>query len=94
MQLMKLTTATGLGTMGAVALATAIWPALAGVVSGLLVTVLCAGAATLAVLGGRRVRGELAWRRELRAMPVCDTAWAYRPPAAAAPTLHELRESA
>ncbi|MGD9697290.1 MAG: hypothetical protein AB7V42_16710 [Thermoleophilia bacterium] len=81
----------GLGVMGAVALAAAIWPAVAGLVTGLLVTVLGAAAGVLAGLGGRRVRMELAWRRELRTMP---------PPAAAAygdtagPTLAQLRESA
>jgi len=82
----------GLTTMGVVALATAIWPAVAGLVSGLLVTVLCAGGGTLVVLGGRRVRVELAWRGELRAMPPLDAS-TYGD-AVGGPTLAQLRESA
>ena len=51
----------GLGTMAAVALAAAIWPAVAGVVTGrVLVTVLCTAAGVLALLGGRRVRQSAA----------------------------------
>ncbi len=92
MQLMKRIVATGLGTMGAVALAAAIWPAVAGLVSGLLVTVLCAGGGTLVVLGERRVRVELAWRGELRAMPPLDAS-TYGD-AVGGPTLAQLRESA
>ena len=89
---MKRIVGAGLGMMGAVALATAIWPAVAGLVTGLLVTVLCVGAGTLAVLGGRRVRAELAWRRELRTMPPLDAA-TYGD-VAGGPTLAQLRESA
>ena len=91
MQLMKRIVWAGLGTMGAVATAAAIWPAIAGVVAGLLVTVLCASGGLLVVLGGRRVRGELAWRRELRTMPPPDAA-AYGD-AAGSPTLVQLQES-
>jgi Flp pilus assembly protein protease CpaA len=91
-QLMKRTVGAGLGTMGAVALAAAIWPAVAGLVAGLLVTALCAGTGTLAVLGGRRVRAQLAWRRELRSMPPLDVS-TYGD-AVADPTLAQLRESA
>jgi hypothetical protein len=83
---------TGLGVMAAVALAAAIWPAVAGLVTGLLVTVLCAAAGVLAVLGGRRVRAELVWRRELRTMPPLDGS-TYED-AAARPTPAGLRESA
>ena len=57
---MRRSVGAGLGTMAAVALAAAIWPALAGIVTGLLVTVLCAAAGVLAVLGGRRVRQSAA----------------------------------
>jgi hypothetical protein len=78
--------------MAVIALTTAIWPAVAVLVSGLLVTVLGAGASGLLVLGTRWVRGELAWRRELRTLPPVDAA----PYGAAAPTptFAELRESA
>lgn len=92
MQLMKRIVGAGLATMGAVALTTAIWPAVAGLVSGLLLTVLCAGLAVLAVLGGRWVRAELAWRRELRTMP--PIAAAPYEDAVGGPTLAGLRESA
>jgi hypothetical protein len=87
---MKRIVGAGLGAMGVVALASAVWPAVAGLVSGLLVAVLCAGGGTLAVLGGRRVRAELVWRRELRTLPLPSTYG----DATAAPTLAELRESA
>jgi hypothetical protein len=70
--LVKRIVGAGLGTMGAAALVTAIWPAVAGLVTGLLVAVLCASGGTLVVLGGRRVRAELAGRRELRTMPPFD----------------------
>jgi hypothetical protein len=72
------------------ALAAAMWPALAGLVTALLVTVLCAAAGTLVVFGGRRLRAELVARRELRTMPPLDTA----PYAVPAATLAQLRESA
>ncbi|MGH3616308.1 MAG: hypothetical protein ACRDRK_27680 [Pseudonocardia sp.] len=77
--------------MVAVALATAIWPAVGAMVFGVLVAALSTVAAVLAALAVRWVRG-LAWRRELRAMPGVDTA-----PYGAAPvvpTLAELRQSA
>ena len=82
----------GLGMMGAVALATVIWPVVAGLVTGLLVTVLSAAAGVLAMVAGRRVRSELVWRRELRTMPSLD-GLTYGD-AAAGPTLAQLRESA
>jgi hypothetical protein len=83
---------TGLRVMGTVALSTAIWPAVAGLVTGLLVTVLCAAAGVLAVLGGRRVRTELVWRRELRTMAPLDGS-TYED-TAARPTPARLRASA
>ena len=92
MRLVKRTVGAGLGTMGAVGLVTAIWPAVAALVTGLLVTVLCVSAGALAVLGGRRVRAELAWRRELPTMPSLDTA-PYGD-ATPGPTPALLRESA
>lgn len=68
MRLMRRIVGAGLGTMAAVALAAALWPTVAGVVTALLVTVLisvfCATAGVLAVLRGRRVRARRAWRRE------------------------------
>jgi hypothetical protein len=88
-QLMKRIVGAGLGTMGAVALTTAIWPTVASLMTGLLVTVLCASVGTLVVLGARRLRGELMWRHELLTMPPVDAATD-----GAAPTLTELRESA
>lgn len=92
MQLMKRIVGSGLGMMGAVALAAAIWPAVASVVTGLLVAVLCVGTGTLAMLGGRRLHMELAGRRELRTMPPLDAA-TYGD-AAGGPTLAQLQESA
>jgi hypothetical protein len=90
--LMKRIAGAGLSAMGVVALAAAIWPTVASLVTGLLVTVLCAGGSTLVVLGGRRLGKELAWRRELRSMPPLDAA----PPGdtACGQTLAQRRESA
>ncbi len=87
MQLMKRIVGAGMGTMGAVGLVTAVWPAAAGLVTGLLVIVMCAGLGALAVLSGRWAHAELVWRRQLRSMPAVDTAL-YAVPASA------LRESA
>lgn len=92
MQLMKRIVGAGLATMGAVALATAIWPSVAALVSGLLVTALCAVLAVLGLVGGRWVRAELAWRRELRTMPPLSAS-PYED-AMGGPTLAGLRESA
>ncbi len=88
MRLMKRIGGAGMGTMGAVGLMTAIWPAVADVVAGLLVTVLGAGLVTLAVLSSRWARAELAWRREVHSMPPIDTT------PYAVPRLAQLRESA
>jgi hypothetical protein len=44
---------TGLGVMGAVTLGAAMWPAVASLVSGLLLSVLCAGGGVPAALGMR-----------------------------------------
>jgi hypothetical protein len=92
-QLMKRIVGAGLGLMGAVTLGAAIWPAVAGLVTGLLITALCAGGAALATLGGRWVRAELAWRRELRAMGPVSAEQAVAP-GPVLPTLAELRHSA
>lgn len=92
-QLMRRIVGTGLGVMGAVTLGTAIWPAVASLVTGLLITALCAGGAVLATLSGRRVRTELAWRRELRAMGPVSAEQAVAPEPVV-PTLAELRHSA
>lgn len=92
MPLIKPVMGTGLAGMAVVAVAAAVWPAVAGLVSGLLVAVLGTGAGTLAVLGTRWVRGELAWRRELRAMPPVDAVSYEATPVT--PSLAELRESA
>ena len=83
----------GLGAMGAVALASAIWPNVAAVVSGLFVTVLLVMSAVPVALTGRWMRGELVWRRELRAMGPVSAEQAIAPEPVA-PTLAELRESA
>lgn len=85
---------TGLGVMGAVALAAAMWPAVAGLVTGLLIGVLCAAAGVAAVVGGRRVRAELVWRRELRTMPPLDGSPYENEDAAGRPSQARLRESA
>ena len=85
-------TLAGLAVMGATALCSAIWPAMAAVVADVFVSLLVAALAVPAALGVRRVRAELAWRRELRTMPavgvVADAA------APVVPTLAELRDSA
>jgi len=92
MALIKRMTLAGLAVMAGVAVTTAIWPVVAGMVFALLVTVLCAATAAPTVLGVRWVRGELAWRRELPTMP--PVGLAMQNAVALAPTLAELRESA
>jgi hypothetical protein len=82
----------GLAVMGATALCSAIWPAVAAVVADMLVSLLVAAVTVPAAHGVRRVRSELAWRRELRTMPTVDTA--VDGPAPVVPTLAELRDSA
>jgi hypothetical protein len=89
-QLVKRIVGAGMGMMAAVGLVAAIWPPLADLVTGLLVTIVCTGLAVLAVLGGRWARAELAWRRQLRTMPPIDTAPYAVPP----PGLAQLQESA
>ena len=81
---------TGLAAMGAVALCSAIWPAMAAVVADVFVSLLVAAVAVPAALGVRRVRAELAWRRELRTMPAVGA----DATAPVVPTLVELRDSA
>ena len=54
----------GLGVMGTVGLAAAIWRPVAGFVAGVLVVALAAVAACGVGVGARRIRAELAWRRE------------------------------
>ena len=66
MQLIRWILGCGLGTMGAVAVAAAVWPGVAGFVTGLLLTVVCAAGGVLAALGGRAVRAELERRGQLR----------------------------
>jgi hypothetical protein len=83
----------GLGAMGAAGIGSAISPSIAGVVSGLFVTVLVLTTAVPVTLAARWVRGELAWRRELRAMGPVSAEQAIVPEPVA-PTLAELRESA
>lgn len=82
----------GLTAMGAVALLSAIWPAVAGVVAGVFVSALAATALVPTVLALRWVRRELTWRRELRTMPAA--AATVSGVASVEPTLAELRESA
>jgi hypothetical protein len=81
---------TGLAAMGAVALCSAIWPAMAAVVADVFVSLLVTAVAVPATLGVRRVRAELAWRRELRTMPAVGA----DATAPVVPTLVELRDSA
>lgn len=83
----------GLATMAAVMIATAIWPLVATVVTAVLITVVFVAATVPIVMGARWGRRELAWRRELRTMPMLNTAPGYGA-AAPVPMLHELRESA
>lgn len=94
MALMKRVTLTGLAVMATMALVTAIWPSVAGLVTGLLVAVLSAGTGTLVVLATRWVRGELAWRRELLTLPPVDAASYGAGAPAPALAFVELRESA
>jgi hypothetical protein len=82
----------GLATMAAAALCSAIWPAVAVVVADVFVSLLVAAGAVPAALGVRRVRSELAWRRELRTMPAAGGAADASAPVV--PTLAELRDSA
>ena len=82
----------GLTAMSAVALCSAIWPTAAAVITDVFVCLLVVVVAVPTGLGVRRVQREVAWRRDLRAMPPVDlTADATAP---AVPTLAELRESA
>ena len=83
---------TGLAAMGAVALCSAIWPAMAAIVTAVFVSLLVTVMTVPAALGVRRVRAELAWRRELRAMPAVAAAADAAAPVV--PTLAELRDSA
>jgi predicted anti-sigma-YlaC factor YlaD len=92
MELTRRTTLAGLAVMGGVGLATAIWPHVAAGVLGVLVAMLSTVTAVLTVVVVRWVCGELAWRRELRAMPPVDVAACGTAPAA--PWLAELRPSA
>ena len=82
-------TLAGLAVMGATALCSAIWPAMAAVVADVFVSLLVTVMTVPAALGVRRVRAELAWRRELRAVGVVADA-----AAPVVPTLAELRDSA
>lgn len=81
----------GLTAMSAVALCSAIWPAVAAVIAGVFVFLLVVVVAVPTGLGIRWVRREVAWRRDLRAMPAGDLV---ADAAAPVPTLAELRESA
>ena len=83
---------TGLAAMGAIAVCSAIWPTLAAVVADVFVALLVTVVTVPAVLGVRRVRAELAWRRELRTMPAVGAAADAAAPDV--PTLAELRDSA
>lgn len=84
----------GLGVMGAVALATALWPPVGTVVTILLVTVTVTVVAVPAASAVRWARRELADRRQLRTMVAAATAAAEPGAAPSTPMLVELRESA
>ena len=81
----------GLTAMSVVALCSAIWPAVAMVITGVFVFLRVVVVAVPTGLGVRWVRREVAWRRDLRAMPAGDL---IADAAAPVPTLAELRESA
>ncbi len=83
---------TGLTVMGAVALLSAIWPAVAAVVTNVFVAVVVTAVAAPVVLVVRRVRSELTWRSELRTM--ASVAGGVHGTEPAVPTLAELRDSA
>jgi hypothetical protein len=85
-------TLAGLAVMGATALCSAIWPAVAVVVADVFVSVLVTVMMVPTALGVRRVRSELAWRRALRTMPAVGNAADATGPVV--PTLAELRDSA
>ncbi len=93
MVLIRRITLAGLAVMGAVALLSAIWPAVAAAVAAVFVALLVLVGVVLAVVGVRRVRGELVWRRELRTMPTATGSGAYES-GSGSPTLAELRDSA
>ena len=80
----------GLVVMGAVALCSAIWPAVAAIVAVVFMSLVGVAVAVPAALGVRWARGELAWRRELATMAPVDAAGSVP----VVPTLAELRESA
>jgi hypothetical protein len=82
----------GLTTMSAVALCSAIWPAVAAVITDLFVFLLVVVVAVPTGLGVRWVQREVAWRRDLRATPAVTVPADATAPVA--PTLAELRESA
>ena len=84
-------TLAGLAVMGATALCSAIWPAMAAVVAAAFVSLLVAAVTVPAAHGVRRVWAELAWRRELRTMRAVGVV---ADAAAVVPTLTELRDSA
>ncbi len=82
----------GLATMAAVALFSAIWPVVAVVVTDVFVAVVATAVVPPVFLAVRRVRSELAWRRELRTMAsVVEGVHGTEP---AVPTLAEPRNSA
>jgi hypothetical protein len=85
-------TLAGLAVMGATALCSAIWPAMAAVVADVFVSLLVTVMTVPAALGVRRVHSELAGRRELRTMRAVATAADAAAPVV--PTLAELRDSA
>lgn len=90
--LIKRLSLSGLALMGAVAVCSAVWPAVAVVVADVFVSLLVMAAAVPAVLGGWRVRREVARQRELQALSVVHIAGLAPEPVV--PTLAELRDSA
>lgn len=81
----------GMTAMAAAVIATAMFPVVGLVVTGVLWWTLAAMTAAPAILGGRWLRTELRWRREVRALSRSEAAV---PLESVVPSLVELRESA
>ena len=82
---------TGMTAMAAAVIATAMFPVVGLVVTGVLWWTLAAITAVLTILGGRWLRTEFRWRGEVRALSRSEAAVPLEP---VVPSLVELRESA
>lgn len=84
----------GLATMLAVLISAAIWPVVAAIVTTIFVVVGGGAIAVPVALAVRWAWRARAQRRELETMPSTSGSPECFVPAAAMPTMHELRESA